>query len=409
MLQRMKRLLFLFLVVLMFSARINARPLMFADSVTVSLLTCEPGEALYARFGHTAIRVRDSVGQDVVYNYGLFDFRTENFYWKFLLGQTDYLLGVSPTDYFLKEYQERNTIVWEQVLNLNIFEKKMLIAALNRNYEPENRMYRYNFAFDNCATRPRDKIQEVVDGVLALGTAYEHETYRQLINRFLADAPWAELGINLVFGAEADKRVRNSGSDFLPMLLRDNFQRGLLVQPEKQETRKLVSEINMLVFADNSSRKPVFWLFQPEVIFILWLIPGVALSFFKKSNRRNSLIFDSVLFTITGIAGLLLFLLTFFSEHPLVGSNYNLLWLNPLNLVAAVLIWPDKTRKLMLWYHAICVFLILLYFLLVTLYVQSVPVSILPLILLLIYRNFRRVRRLFHELAIVTPKGLQWL
>jgi hypothetical protein len=405
----MKKLMFFLVAALLFSTQLKARPLMFADSVIVSLLTCEPGEALYARFGHTAIRVRDSVGQDVVYNYGLFDFNTENFYWKFLLGQTDYLLGVSPTDYFLKEYQERNTIVWEQVLNLNILEKRNLISALNKNYEPENRMYRYNFAFDNCATRPRDKIQEVVDGVIALGTAYEHETYRQLINRFLAEAPWAELGINLVFGAEADKKVKNSGSDFLPMLLRDNFQRGLMVHPERQETRKLVNEISMLVYADNSSRKPLFWLFQPEVIFILWLIPGVALSFFKKSNRRNSLIFDSVLFSITGLAGILLFLLSFFSEHPLVGSNYNLLWLNPLNLIAAVLVWPDKTRKLMLWYHGFSVFLILFYFLLVTLYVQAVPVSIIPLILLLIYRNFRRVRRLLHELAIVTPKGLQWL
>lgn len=397
------------MAVLLLSTQLKARPLMFADSVIVSLLTCEPGEVLYTRFGHTAIRVRDSVGQDVVYSYGYFDFNTKNFYWKFLLGHTDYTLGVSPTDFFLKEYQERNTIVWEQVLNLNVLEKKMLITALNENYEPENRIYRYNFAFDNCATRPRDKIVEVIDGVTTLGTAYEHETYRQLINRYLAEVPWAELGINLVFGAEADKKVKNSGSDFLPMLLRDNFQRGIIVHPEKADTRKLVNEISMLVYADNSSRKPVFWLFLPEVIFILWLIPGVALSFFKKSNRRNSLIFDSVLFTITGLAGVLLFILTFFSEHPLVGSNYNLLWLNPLNLIAAVLVWPDKTRKLMLWYHAINVLLILIYFILVTLYVQAVPVSILPLILLLIYRNFRRVRRLLHELAIATPKGLQWL
>jgi len=405
----MKKLILLWLIVIFHSSFSNARPLMFADSVVVSLLTCEPGDALYARFGHTAIRVRDTVGMDVVFNYGLFDFNTENFYWKFLLGHTDYLLGVSPTDYFLKEYQERNTIVWEQVINLNALEKNMLIDALNTNYEPENRMYRYNFAFDNCATRPRDKIKEVVNGVLALGTAYEHETYRQLINRYLTEAPWAELGINLVFGAEADKQVKNAGSDFLPMLLRDNFQRGVIVHPQKQEARRLVNSINMLVYADNASKKPVFWLFQPEVIFILWLIPGVALSFFKKSNRRNSLIFDSVLFCITGLAGVILFMLTFFSEHPLVGNNYNLLWLNPLNLIAAVLVWPDRTRKLMLWYHVINVFLILFYFLLVTLFVQAVPVSVIPLILLLIYRHFRRVRRLFHELSIATPKGLQWL
>ena len=62
----------------------------------ISLLTCAPGEELYARFGHTALRVVDPANQvDIVFNYGIFDFDTEQFYWKFVKGETWYELGAS--------------------------------------------------------------------------------------------------------------------------------------------------------------------------------------------------------------------------------------------------------------------------------------------------------------------------
>ena len=135
------------------------------DSIRLSLLTCAPGEVIYTLFGHTAIRYENpSQGIDVVFNYGLFSFDIPNFALRFSLGETDYRLGVIDYPHFAGEYAYFGRSVWQQTLNLNNEEKAELIRLLQENYRPENRVYRYNFFYDNCATRPRDKIEESIAG-----------------------------------------------------------------------------------------------------------------------------------------------------------------------------------------------------------------------------------------------------
>ena len=135
------------------------------DSIRLSLLTCAPGEEIYSLFGHTAIRYENpSQGIDAVFNYGLFSFNTPNFIFRFSLGETDYQLGVTDYEHFAAEYAFYGRSVWQQTLNLTDEEKTKLIQLLQENYRPENRVYRYNFFYDNCATRPRDKIEESIAG-----------------------------------------------------------------------------------------------------------------------------------------------------------------------------------------------------------------------------------------------------
>ncbi|HKL96496.1 MAG TPA: DUF4105 domain-containing protein, partial [Paludibacteraceae bacterium] len=117
-----------------------------SESSQISLLTCEPGEATYAKFGHSAIRINDpELGVDIVFHYGIFDYNTEWFIAKFVKGATDYEVGVLPINIFLGEYQKRGSSVYEQVLMLNQTQREELYEALWENYEPENRKYRYNF------------------------------------------------------------------------------------------------------------------------------------------------------------------------------------------------------------------------------------------------------------------------
>ena len=135
------------------------------DSIRLSLLTCAPGEEIYSLFGHTAIRYEDPAnGIDAVFNYGLFSFNTPNFIFRFSLGETDYQLGATDYAHFAAEYAFDGRSVWQQTLNLSKEEKAELIRLLQENYRPENRVYRYNFFYDNCATRPRDKIEESIIG-----------------------------------------------------------------------------------------------------------------------------------------------------------------------------------------------------------------------------------------------------
>ena len=154
------------------------------DSIRFSLLTCEPGDEIYALFGHTALRYQNFTDKtDVVFNYGMFSFRTPNFIYRFVKGETDYQLGITPYPYFESEYAMRGSSVYQQELNLTADEKRCLLNRLKENYRPENRIYRYNYFYDNCTTRARDQIEQSIRGkVVYPGEATAH-SFRSIILR----------------------------------------------------------------------------------------------------------------------------------------------------------------------------------------------------------------------------------
>ena len=114
------------------------------DSITISLLTAEPGEKVYERFGHTAIRIRMGKDTDVVFNYGLFSFSSPNFLYRFVKGETDYQLGLTQFPYFNMDYALRGSKVYEQTLNIPQKDAINIFTALQENYLPHNKVYRYN-------------------------------------------------------------------------------------------------------------------------------------------------------------------------------------------------------------------------------------------------------------------------
>ncbi len=148
----MKRLLYICLFILV---GLNASAQRLSDSAQISLFTCTPGEYVYSQYGHSAIRVVDPAQKlDITFNYGIFSFDTEDFYLKFIKGETDYQLGIDDTRSFLWSSSYIGRTTYEQVLNLSRTQRQAIFDALVENYRPENRFYRYNFVFDNCATRP---------------------------------------------------------------------------------------------------------------------------------------------------------------------------------------------------------------------------------------------------------------
>ena len=196
------------------------------DSIRLSLLTCAPGEVIYTLFGHTAIRYENpSQGIDVVFNYGLFSFDIPNFALRFSLGETDYRLGVIDYPHFAGEYAYFGRSVWQQTLNLNNEEKAELIRLLQENYRPENRMYRYNFFYDNCATRPRDKIEESIAGKVIYPVEPQDgsRTFREIVHQYCKGHPWARFGIDLCIGSEADRPITQRQMMFAPFYLMDAF------------------------------------------------------------------------------------------------------------------------------------------------------------------------------------------
>ncbi len=190
-----------------------------SDKAEISVLTCSAGENLYSSFGHTAIRVYDPiVGLDETYNYGTFSFRTEGFYIKFLRRTLDFKLDRTSYEYFEKTYRRENRSVKEQILNLNQQQKQNIFTALEINNLEENRYYRYDHFFDNCATRVRDMVFITFDDLIEPDYSFidSSKSFRDLITPYLKNMPWSHLGINIGLGSPTDKCAKPYEQMFLP-------------------------------------------------------------------------------------------------------------------------------------------------------------------------------------------------
>ena len=365
----------------------NAQQLSFTDSTVISLITCSPGKEVYEKFGHTGIRIKDKKnGNDLIFNYGIFSFETENFYYKFIKGETDYQLGLYYTGNFLPAYAERNSVVWEQVLNLTVDERRKLIKLLLENYEPENRTYRYNFVFDNCATRPRDKILSALNGYVKLESNNEPKTFRQWIGIYVGTDTWLKFGIDLVFGMDADSFASPSQSMFLPEALMTEFQQAQIYLPNGQ-TKKLVSYKNTLVNKNVVSETTSGWSIKPLTVSLILLIIGTLITIWDLFRRRHYKLFDSFLYIVTGLGGLIAAYLMFFSTHPLVKMNLNLLWLNPLNLVVGILMWNRKLRIPLFFYQFLNIMFLVGALIAFALSVQIFNIAVFPIIVLMLMRS----------------------
>ena len=394
----MKKTLLIIVATLMLTI-VKAQEMQFSDSASISILTCSPGQEVYAKFGHSGIRINDSVTKtDMVFNYGIFSFNTENFYYKFIKGETDYYLGVHPTDFFLAEYEERNSMVWEQVLNLSTTEKRKIINALIENYRPENRVYRYNYVFDNCATRPRDKILNNITRYIQFQNTTDSKTFRHWVGEYVGHDTWLKFGIDLVFGMSADKTTQQYESMFLPEVLMNEFERAKVITKNNENNRNLVKETKVIVSSQATETQSSMLISKPFVIFSALLLLGILLSLYEQKTKKYYTLLDSLLLLGTGIAGIIVFYLMFISLHPLVKYNLNILWLNPLNIIAAVLIWVKPLRVYMFVYQLINILLLVLSLIAVALSVQDFNAAVFPLVVLIFIRYSLWVVRIKHRI-----------
>mgnify|MGYP002623811585 CR=1 FL=1 len=326
------------------------------DGVEISLVTCAPHEEIYSLYGHTAIRYRDADrGVDLVFNYGVFRPESPGFVWRFAMGKTDYELGVAPTKAFLKYYEQWGSEVTEQVLRLTGAEKERITRALRVNCLPENRVYRYNVFFDNCATRPRDIIVGNLTGTVAYlpRTGYA-PTFREMLRECTARHPWATFGNDMLLGLRADMSTTQREQQFLPGNLRYDFDRAVVTRQGVSEP--LVCERRELVAPGVQAVEGGFPL-SPLSCSLLLLALSLAVFAWEQRRKSLALWFDIALMALTGAAGCLLTLMLF-SEHPATSSNLQVLLLNPLPLF---FIWPvahgRKTRFFTAWALLILLFL----------------------------------------------------
>ncbi|MDR3326581.1 MAG: DUF4105 domain-containing protein [Prevotellaceae bacterium] len=356
-----------------------------SDSAKISLLTCEPGTAVYARFGHSAIRVCDLENNlDYAYNYGIFDFSSKFFLARFIQGATDYMLEPFSMEYFYESYVARHSTVYEQTLDLSKEEKQALYDALETNYLPENRVYRYNFIYDNCATRPFYMIMKHLTQSPIITFDYKPTTYRNIVEEYTGRNTWLRFGIDILIGREADERITAESLIAFPLYTMKTV--GSIVLESDSGSKPLVSEAKTLcTFPLISAEEKT--LFNPQVICCLIMILVVFLSYFSWKNKSYFAWLDFILFLVSGLLGLIVFYLTFFSSHPLVDYNLNLLWMNPLQLLFALLLFKTSLRRHLSYFALFNTFTILLAIIVLVTRFQVMNAAFLPLMAMMLVRS----------------------
>lgn len=353
-----------------------------SSHLRISLLTCTPGDELYSIFGHSAIRITDSIrGSDIVYNYGTFDFDDPHFYTKFARGKLLYFVSREDFEYFRDNYKKTNRGMTDQLLNLNSEEKIQFQLALNENLKEDNKFYAYDFFFDNCTTRLRDFILKykhpapVLPAVLPVT-----KTFRNAIHQYLDKGQqyWSKLAIDLLLGARTDRIMTPAEQEFLP----DNLMRAL----DNADPRVVEVTKELYTFKPVKVTDPVF---TPLVIFLFTLLVYMALQFSYNKKMIEFLVrLDGLLFFTVGLLGFILLFMWFGTIHIMTKNNYNLLWALPTHAFIAFFVRSNKkwVRNYFLYTGVLMVLILACWFFLP----QQMNLALLPVVVLLMSRSFFR-------------------
>jgi hypothetical protein len=334
---------------------------------------------------------------DKAYNFGVYDFETENFYWKFVKGQLPYKMSYAPINLYQQYYQENHRKMTEQVLDISLPQKQIIYDDLERTYnDPSRRVYMYKFFYDNCATRVRDAMLKACTDSLHLQNIADmnDSTYRQWMNKCLIRKHhyWSALGMNIALGAPADERILQFKASYIP----ENLQRSM--RSAKRMTHHV---LRFLVRSESNMYEttPI----DDEPLFILtprfWLLLSFLFTFYVTykhwKRRQKGYSYDRIVFTIVGIIGWVLIFLWFGTDHGVTNNNRNLLWAMPLHLPLVLLI---KEKNGSYWYGYYFIFVGLLLSMGLFYAVQySIDITIIVLILIIrafYHAGFEREHRM---------------
>jgi len=357
----------------------------------ISLVTIAPGTETYSIFGHSAIRVFDPQNEiDYTFNYGTFDFMTPFFYVKFVRGNLEYFMDISTFRRAVRSYRAENRSVNEMLLNLSKSQKQLLYDALLENYKPENRYYKYDFFFDNCATRIRDIIVNSIDVDYYFhdNKDFANTSYRELLHPYIEQAPWLDLGINLALGLPSDQKAEVWGSMYLPDHLKSGFEfayyktdsvdlsfiRGQRdIFKAKKQSNQISEEGSML--------------FLPVNVFILILLVVIVYTVLEILRKKNYYWLDKIIVGLVGTFGLVILLLWTATEHRVMNDNLNILWALPSHIVCIWFLGNEKKRCFNFIYYLVTAILLVLVLVFWNVSPQKFHFSIIPLIFALLIRS----------------------
>ena len=347
----------------------------------VSLLTCAPGSEVFELEGHSGLRLQSPETGDVTVNWGIFDFNSPNFIYRFVKGETDYSIGECQTDLFLYQYRYYGREVTEQVLNLTDAEAREVIRLVEENLRPGNRIYRYNYVKDNCATRCFEIVERAVGDTITFGETpaeiSDSPTFRRVMAYYHDHYPWYQFGIDLALGSGIDREISTRETAFAPVVLEQ------LAASARVGNRPLVTETHILVEGRPGGVVLPATPFYLSPLWWGWIFFCVALlvTVVDVRRRRPTRLFDTVVYAAEGTAGLILTFLIFVSVHEATSPNWLYLWLNPLVFLPAVGIWLKKAKNMVFCYQIVNFVALLVLLVIGAVGLQSLNAAFYPLIL----------------------------
>ena len=364
------------LALIFFSINIYANELEDKNRYKMSILSIGEGPSLVDAFGHTAIRVKDEeLKNDVVFNFGVYDFNSPNFYSNFVKGRPEYKLGVQNYYNLTQNYVRQKRYIVEHQLNLDQNSIKiiidLLVEKLNDPY------YIYDYFRDNCTTRAADIVIDKTNNKFKDEKLESEDivSYRELIHGKINENSWAALGIDLCLGAIIDKKIKTRETFFLPENLMnyldlyegDIIKKNIIYRPE-----------SAISYRENIP--------SPLIINLILSLIIVAVTIFNfKRNKWNKSL-DTLIFLISGSIGVLIIYLWFFSNHFAGAQNFNFLWAFPFNFALIFAIYKNKIPNWSIGFIKLLIIMIILLFLHWSTGVQKYNLTLLPLFVALLIR-----------------------
>jgi hypothetical protein len=354
-----------------------------SEKAEISIITVGPGKVLYEGFGHSTIRVKD-VGFDTAYNYGIFDFDAPNFYLNFIKGKLLYKLVSYPFRYFVGGYQRDKRWIKEQILNLNQSEKQQFFEYLENNAKPKNATYLYDPYFNNCATILRDITDEILKGKVVFNDNHieGNQSLRQLMDKEIPWNTWGSFGINLALGSKLDEIATAKQYMYLPDYVYSGFKNAKVTRNGINENLIKIDRY-ILKFKELKMESSFF---NPFLVFMLVLLIGTFITYKDVKRKQRTKWFDFLLFFSTGIIGVLIVFLWFFTNHSTTPTNFNFLWAFAPNVFVAFYVVKGNPK---LWVKTYLKAVLILFLIIPVIWIgkiQLLPLASLPLLLLLFIR-----------------------
>ena len=305
----------------------------------VSLVTAWPGNEIYELCGHEAIRIKGP-GIDSVWNFGVFNFAEPNFVYRFVKGETDYMVDSYPFAWFMPEYVSTGRRVEEQVLNFTPEEAETIHRMLREYTLPPYNRYRYNYIKNNCSTKIADLLDSVSGGKILYTDTVRFETFREAMRGYHKNYPWYQFGIDVALGNGLEEELSQREELFIPVEFHRHAAKAFL-----PDGRPLIKYTNVIYEGrDNAVDGPTsFWLTP------LWfsiVVAGISLILMIVFWRKNCIpkLWYGIYFTVVGVAGCLVAFLVLVSSHESTSPNLLIFWLNPLQLIIPVCLWWRRLR-----------------------------------------------------------------